>query len=92
MFSPSGSATAAPVNIVIFQRQLRRATRQLWLFTSLAVIDALLVIGDAAAGDGVGVIEFGVVGIILLALAAFLVPYRRRLKRAIAQAGPVSRS
>jgi hypothetical protein len=54
MFSPSGPVTAAPVNIVIFQRQLKRATRQLWLFSGLAVIAALLVLAAAQASDRAG--------------------------------------
>jgi hypothetical protein len=83
MFSPSGAPTTAPVNIVIFRRQLRRATRQLWLFIGLAVIDALLVLADVAGGDGGAAIPLAAIGILLLVLAAFLVPYRRRLKRAI---------
>jgi Flp pilus assembly protein TadB len=80
------------VNIVIFRRQLRRATRQLWLFSGLAVVDVLLVLVDAAAGQGASAVPLAVIGIILLVLAALVVPYRRRLKRAIAQAEAIGPS
>lgn len=92
MFSPSGPTTTAPVNIVIFRRQLRRATRQLWLFSGLAVIDALLVLAAAAARDAGTAVPLGVVGILLVLMAILLVPYRRRLKRAIEQAEAISPS
>jgi hypothetical protein len=92
MFSPPGPVTSAPVNIVIFRRQLKRATRQLWLFSGLAAVDALLVLANAAAGQGASAVPLAVVGIILLVLAALVIPYRRRLKRAIARAEMISPS
>lgn len=92
MFSPSGPTTAAPVNIVIFRRQLRRATRQLWLFSGLAVVDVLLVLAGAAARDAGTAVPLAVVGILLALMAILLVPYRRRLKRAIEQAEAISPS
>jgi hypothetical protein len=86
MFSASGNDTTAPVNIVIFRRQLKRATRQLWLFSVLSVVDALLVLDAIAAGDAVTAIQFGILEVILVMLTAYIVPYRNRLKRAIARA------
>jgi hypothetical protein len=92
MFSPTGPTTAAPVNIVIFRRQLRRATRQLWLFGVLAVVDALLVLAAASIGDAATAIPLAVVGILLVLMAILLVPYRRRLRRAIERAEAFSPS
>jgi hypothetical protein len=56
------------------------------LFSVLAFIDALIVLGDAVGGAGAYALGFALVGVILVMSVVFLVPYRRRLKRAIERA------
>ena len=84
--NPPGSGVAAPANAPILRRQLRRATRQLWLFCGLVLLDVLLVVVLVAGGDPAGAAGFAVVGVILAVSAGFLVPYRRRLRRGIERA------
>lgn len=84
--NPPGSGVAAPPNAPILRRQLRRATRQLWLFTGLALLDALLVVALAAGGDPAGAVGLAVPGGVLAMAACFLVPYRRRLRQGIERA------
>ncbi|MGD0556150.1 MAG: hypothetical protein ABSA93_14360 [Streptosporangiaceae bacterium] len=84
--NPPGSGVAAPVNAPILRRQLRRATRQLWLFCGLIAFDALLVAALAAVGDPAGAVGFAAPGGVLAVAASFLVPYRRRLRQGIERA------